>query len=548
MACATPQSRSVLRSLAMGLMATSTAWAENWQNFEVWLNPGRAGHSFSLIGRGGASAAHWGLEIYLGSQTRISIWSDSEQPFTLVDDTVGDRLEWSIASGYDLRLSNWHWPEDELGQTTPTMRQYFLIGEDRANHGFLLGQPGGSFYVAQPGQPIAGTAGMAGGARRELSSSFSPWVSGFWIIDLNTQERSPTHALDLASLENGWVHYTGTLPTLFARYYMEGAEAGNTFTLHARAPGGSEHLQSVVVEPLVVPPGSWDMGGDVLSDGTISDTIDHTGAAITIPPGNGFFRAHVGLGMEFWLTRDADGASSPVHTALGSGYPQWDLRGAFPPLQPQTIRFDVRVPASSSDQWMAYFIIPDGSGSYLEESHPITIETWGTFYSYDDYGQVDQTLDFASGHVEIPAGRSLGWLYNPSNNEIFYGSDAFLWTPTHAQPPGISPNSRLVTLFGGRKDHQFSVRQQDAGGNWSTTHSFVPTDPHTAITLTNDYGASFSVDIGQYFTTQRIVQHATQGNLSLTSTGAAWWTSYYCRVSPQMMGRACGVWCVRRRW
>ncbi len=85
--------------VAIVLAMLSSANAENWQNYEVWLNPGRVGHSFSLLGPSGASAAHFGLSVYYGSATWLSIWSDLDEPFTLLDDTVGDRLEWSLAAG-----------------------------------------------------------------------------------------------------------------------------------------------------------------------------------------------------------------------------------------------------------------------------------------------------------------------------------------------------------------------------------------------------------------------------------------------------------------
>ena len=581
------------------LAMVSSGLAENWQTYEIRVNPGRVGHSFSLLAPDGASAVHLGLDDFYGG-TRISLLSDTDQPLTLVDDTIGDRLDWSIADGSELRLSNWYWPENELGQILPATRQFFLIGDDRANHGFLLGQPGGAFYVAQVGSVLPGTADAFGGLRRELSSSFSPGSPTFWMIDMNTSERSPDNALDLARAE--WASYAQPLPTLFAHFYMSGAEVGHTFTLHSRPSGGSEQLQSVTVEALNPSPGSWWVG-DVAEDGTIS-TSDHTGAELIIPPGNGLFRAHVGVGMEFWLTRDADGASSPVFSVVDVIYPQWSLLGAFPALAPQTTRIDVRVP-SPAEQWTANCYVPDGNGSFYTDTFPITADGEGALYSYDDFGQVNDSITYISGHIDLPATSSFVHLQNGST--IFYGTDAFAWAPTHAQPPELIPNTLMMSVFGWRKDHQFSVRQPDAQGNWVTTHSFVPTEEWRVINITNDFGATFTLDVGAYPSVQqnvvfeghafenlyevarvviafnankpyrivdetagetgpigvvnleqwflqpaskvlaisssrwghdlwlrhpnglawKVQQHATQGNLSLTSTGAAWWTNYY---------------------
>ena len=285
----------------------------------------------------------------------------------------------------------WHWPEDDLGHINPTMQQFFLIGEDRATHGFLLGQPGNSFYVAQLGQPVPHSANLEGGSRRELLSVFNPG-SDFWLIDLNSHERSPTNALDLALA--AWQSYTQQLPALFATFYLDAAEAGHTFTLHSRAPGGSEQLQSVTADALNASAGSWtpcyvDEGGTIY-------TTDHTGADIVVLPGCGVFRAPVGLGMEFWLTRDGDGASTPVQTAINSGAPQGALFGAFPPLPPQVTRIEVRVPAPA-ETWFGWCFD-------AEVSFPITVDSSTTLYSYDDFGQVDHMLAVAVG---CPAPRKL---------------------------------------------------------------------------------------------------------------------------------------------
>ncbi len=485
-------------------MAFSTALAENWQSFELWVNPGRNGHQFSLLGPDliGASAAHFGLADYNGLATHLSIWADVDLGVAISDDTNGDffHMQTGAFNDPDQRLVQWFREDGSTGVPSASDRQFFLIGEGRATHGFLLEQPGGAFYLAQVGSVVPGTANLPGGPRRELSSLFDPSAADFWILDLTTLQRSSSHTLDLALAS--WVPYTAPLPTRYFRFFLDGQETGRTFTLHSRSPGGSEQLQSVIAEPL----NSFTLYSDVGyfdEEGTLY-TMDHLYGPITVPNGSASFEGQIGLGMEFWLTRDADGAASPRRLVAPSGAPHASLLGAFPPLPPPTTRVPVRVP-DPSETWLAYCYAPDGNGTYLDDSFPITPENWTTLYSYDDSGQVDFTLQVISGYVEIPLGASVAFLYTTDGMNQVAGTDAVVWTPTHEQPPELLPGTLVLEVFGGRKDHQFFLEQPDSLGNWQTFFSFTPGDPAwqigdgwTTVSYTNDFGAQVTVNVGNY--------------------------------------------------
>ena len=206
--------------------------AQNWQQFELRLNPGRVGHSFSISGPEGTAAGVLALSLNPNSAIPVSIWTDADQSLTIFDDSVGDHLEWSAANGNDLRLAGWFFPETSPGYPNPTNQQFLLVGTDRSSHGFLLAQ-GGAFYVAQMGRTLNG---LPGGTRRELCALGSP-AADFWVIDLTTHERSQTNALDLAVTP--WVAYAPALPLVQVTFYLDAAEAGHSFTLFSRAPGGA---------------------------------------------------------------------------------------------------------------------------------------------------------------------------------------------------------------------------------------------------------------------------------------------------------------------
>lgn len=302
-------------------------------------------------GRCERRASRSGLRLWLS--TRLSIWSDADEPLTIADDTIGDRLELQPFSGLSLQNEIWWFPESSEGQTLTSQRQFFLIGEDRAGHGLLVGQPGNSFMITQLVAAVPGSANLDGGARRELSSWFGP-DADYWVIDLATRERSLTKAQDLALTP--WVPYTQPLPAVGATIFLDAAEIGHTFTLHSRPMGGEEQLQSVVAEAVFAQPGSWSTGY-VDEDGIIH-TLDHTGAEIAVSAAaSAQVRGSVGLGMQFWLTRDADGASTPVQMAGVIGAPQWVLSGTLPPQPPAMTRIPLRVPQPAVS-WTARCIIP----------------------------------------------------------------------------------------------------------------------------------------------------------------------------------------------
>lgn len=460
-----------------------------------------------------------------------------------------------------------------------------MIGGDRYDHRFLLGQPGGAFYVGQVDREHP-THNLPGGSRWKLTSSYDPAANLFWVIDLGKHERSPTNALDLAV--TSWSAYTTpALPVVQATFYLDAAEAGNRFTVHSRAPGGVDRTDSIVADALWAPLGSWDPG-HVDTDGTIH-TTDHTDTEITIPPGGAWFRAPLGRGMEFWITRDDDETFTPHQTVDYIGAPQWTLFGAFlPPLPPPP-------PPSYT------FHIPVGGGSVVHADGlviPVTIDSTPWLYAYDDYGNVSELTQFAIGHASPDPAQVWWFVGNDGSRAPDYTFDVFEWHPTgHAVPPPVAAGSLEMILpdwlwnahlkqntwnfevsysfdwqladvwngyinipvaYGGREDLTYEAMD----GNGQVLYSLpahrvhLPYDANQPFWIEDGTGAASQANqtnLGAWLAAPQprqlaisssrwahhlrltqpdggswpVVQHATQGDFSITQTGAAWWNSYY---------------------
>jgi hypothetical protein len=505
---------SSLRTLwLIGLMCTllhpALSRAENWQTLELRLSPGRAAHGFSLVAPSGTenspSATFDGLfELPSpdGSFIRLQVWVDTDQPFTLLDTTVFDYLEVPAPGSTAIVNPGDNWLlTDEMG-TFPSNHHYFLISSDRVGDTFLVALAGGQVYML----PILGSPAPVSGSnpvQYRFELGVTGWSGGdFWVIDLTTNQRSQSGLIDLADLP--WIANTAPPPVGQAFIFLDPNQVGQTFTLHSRAAGGTEHLQSVTANGLDCNVGSWVIGS---MDENFLYTTGHAGEELTIPEGAGFIIATVGYAMEFWLTRDSDGATCPVQSMPVAPVAQWWFPGVFsPPPPPPPIRVEAQFRDSESGYSVIYY-------DPVNQSYPsvafIGIGS-GTLYSYDDYGQIIDSLYYVDAYAEIPA-NSLNWyIWNWSIGDYYNGLN---WNPTHTQPPSVSPNQLGLTIFGDRRDHLLSVQQPDSAGNYVTFCSFIAATGDFYLgsssyndgpggwpwlPFVNDYGATIPVQVGGY--------------------------------------------------
>src|SRR5688572_6258222 len=90
----------------VALLATSAprAMAENWQQVEIRVSPARAGHTYWLQAPYSSEQTPYAwseglfeLQSPDGSFTKLQVWVDVDQPFSLMDANAGDFLEISLA-------------------------------------------------------------------------------------------------------------------------------------------------------------------------------------------------------------------------------------------------------------------------------------------------------------------------------------------------------------------------------------------------------------------------------------------------------------------
>jgi hypothetical protein len=375
---------------------------ETWVNLELRLDPGRAGHSFSLLVPYTSSAANGSLqqggliEIATAGQSHslLQVSISPNETFTLWDDTAGEAIDLT-APAYndlvDLRSAVWGLPDPVMGNYgTSFNRRYFLVGPERANHSFLLSANNAWFAFTLPiGRTVFNAAGAV---RHEFLLNAMP-SADFWFIDLATNHRSATREMNLALSE--WTPNTVTLPVGQIGLFLDANQVGQQFTLHSRVVGGGMGPEQLLnFAALDCLNGSWANGS---MDEDFLYTWDHLGAPLIIPEGAGYETATVGFGMDFCLTRKSDGAISPLMQMDGAGG-HWSLLGVFGP-PPAPPRITVRYAPYTSVTTFRYF---DNSPGYEEIN--LNPDSNGTLYSYDDYGNQNGSAEYVIVHFDLPEG------------------------------------------------------------------------------------------------------------------------------------------------
>ena len=195
---------------------------------------------------------------------RVSGWFDQDKPVTLYDFGTLQSLSLGHLSvpWLDARRGQWTNPSG------PPML-FFVLPWKAWHREFALVHPNGTTYQVNK-LPRSSVGGEGDG--------FEAWAIGtpgeeFWLVDLNTYLRSPSWETYLIWMDSDWTEAPGITPLVPFRIYLDTAEEGHRFTVHSRASGGPEMASSVVAE-----------------DGSLIFSV--------------------GTGMEFWITRDADAASS----------------------------------------------------------------------------------------------------------------------------------------------------------------------------------------------------------------------------------------------
>jgi hypothetical protein len=245
---------------SMILMPVLSARAENWvwyYSSDVPLN--RAQHGFEVHSAQTTFPGSVTGGGYIGAYVDV----DQEGPFTLWD-TTANQYRNLTSGGGGIGDSGGGWISPNGINV-----EYFLIDVNRAGHTLILEQSNGTYHLMS-----VGSADWP--ALLPASAEYNPSFS-YDVLDLTTMERTGSGQTYLPS--DVWQDATSQPPIAEVTIYVSGGNAGQGFTLHSIAPGGTEEqLQTAVAGPR-----------DPNYDGF---------SPVTAP---------VGLGMTFWVTRNCDG-------------------------------------------------------------------------------------------------------------------------------------------------------------------------------------------------------------------------------------------------
>ena len=161
--------------------------------------------------------------------------------------------------------------------------------------GMYVTAPDGSSAFRSYGffNAVANTYGLAG---------------SYYLVDLTTHEQAPANSAELAF--TAWAPLTLSTPPMSPFVLVSASDGSGSYTFHT----SSGSLQSVTPY--------WSSGTDPATNASWAGYVV-SGSA--------------GLGETFWVTRDADNASSPqALMVLNSQFQDWS--GSFPPLPTRNIQ------------------------------------------------------------------------------------------------------------------------------------------------------------------------------------------------------------------
>jgi hypothetical protein len=280
--------------------------------------------------------------------------------------------------------------------------RHFLIPSARGTHALALVQTdaaGGSPVIA----PLAvegGDISLSGNFTARRASALVDMAKPFWVVDFTTASRSPTGA---TFLRDGWAGDGASYRIASVSFILDAVCAGEHYTLHWQFPGQAEAMQSLTAA-------SSGLGWVQLGDWSVVDgtgTVSVTGS--------------VGVGANYWLTRDSDGWNCGSRNldpfAMRPNPLLWSLRGAAaPPVPWQTVTFNIAAGYGWSGASVAQ---PDGTRSlspvYNGTLTLADLDEWGNphdFYYEQWTAQIDPREAYWLTVNGTQCSQGEAWFYN----------------------------------------------------------------------------------------------------------------------------------------
>ncbi len=418
--------------------------AANWQYITI---EGVAGglwfHALGNPELGSYDAAYRDLyEAGSGGQMamRMTRLFDLDKPVTLYDFSGGQSLILGLIGEGVTGTGGAQW-------TNPSgpLVQFFVLPWELRDHAFALVHPGGTTYPVTKlpgGGDYPSVGGITYAGSFEGAALCTPGEE-FWLVDLQTNSRSPTGETLL--LGASWVSNPGPVPLIPVMLSLESHEDGYLFTVSSHAADGPVMTQSVQASG------------------------NSAGATLNFA---------VGSGMEFWLTRDADvpPIESPHFVADGdfSGY--GSLSGVFPatpqhPQEAQTFRIHAQ-------RWGHAFTVWQSDGTHFPFIAPDTADgpayAAETIADWNDQG-LSNPLGILTFTAQVDPTR-VWWLRDDSTGEAFPAMQTDVldgWVPLHTQPPAsLTVTLHLHYLRAGHRFQLFAPASSPGAGETALSEVF----------------------------------------------------------------------------
>ncbi len=430
----------LLLSACLLLAAALPLPAVNWQNVTIDLAGGLYSHDIGVVG---GQINNYPFLVAVGSggemAFRLDQWVDLDRPVALYDFSASQGLNLGLLDGNSFAAEHAQWTN-----LTGSPIVFFYIDWSLREHAFVLVHPSGGYY---PVQKLPLSSGAASAEGFEARAICTPGEE-FWLVDLNTYLRAPSWETYL--LSTPWTVESGPLPLIPVQVALDASQIGHRFTIHSRPAGGVDMPAAVTA------------------------SADGTDARLAFS---------VGLGMEFWVTRELDNASTLtlsggpwIATTVaaqwvdGSGVLWWWGGGSqtFPePPQGNPADLEIHTFRINGETRAGHGFTVRMSDGYV--ALPYSNIAWGsdTISGWDDFGNA-RTLPLTIYTVVVDVTRAW-WLHDDTTGEDFpVGQTEVLdgAAVLHDQPPPAYTITLRLPLW--RSGHEFQLGSSQtfyAGGS-----------------------------------------------------------------------------------
>lgn len=437
----------ILTRLALLAASVASAWAEPFAA-QFQLEVGRVGHAFSV--QGGQVVSSVVMDVGAWYE-RVGVLTLSLDPnpaggtYAIHDDSTGESL-WSADPSYALYVQQGGRSGFGFSGGVPV---WMLVPSERAAHTLILNQTDANGTLVS--YPLSvGSGQVTNSGDHEASALLDP-SAPYWITDLTAYETAANSPRDLARA--GWLPDFSLRPLVAETVWLEGREAGHRFTIHSRAPNGAELAASVV-----------------------ATLVGQSDAQLSFS---------VGLGLQFWLTREADGWAAPGNGSLWVADPygssSWSAYGIFPDPPQRSTPLESHSFRVNAQRWGHEFtvLMSDGYGSRYVPSagQPGTVPyAWGQVDDWNDMG-VNNPLAVIAFTASIDPTRAW-WLRDETAGEEFPVGQTDIfdgWAPQHAAPP---PNPTItIHLPATRANQTFTLSPLSYYDPYFSAQPFDTTGP-----------------------------------------------------------------------